>query len=178
MKMDLSGKKVLMLIAPEHFRDEEFKNPKQILESNGAEVTVASRGVEKAEGMLGAEATVDYDISEIKVDPYHAIIFVGGSGAEVYMDDEDVHELAKLSYEKGKLMGAICIAPSILANAGLLEGKKVTAWKSEIKDLKFKGADYTGNDVEVDGRIITGKGPEVADKFGEKVAEALSEGLN
>lgn len=68
---------------------------------------------------------------------------------------------------------AICIAPVTLANAGILEGKRTTAFPSVESDLKARGANYTGNPVERDGKIITGSGPEAATEFGKTIVAAL-----
>ena len=174
-KMDLRGKKVLMVIAPENFRDEEFMKPKEILEGSGAEITVASKGVKEATGMFGAKANVDLDISEVNVDDYDAVIFVGGTGSSIYFDDSVTISIAKNAYEKGKVVAAICIAPSILANAGVLEGKNATSWPSQKENIEAKGGKYTGELVTVDGKIVTGRGPDAAEEFGRRIAEILSQ---
>ncbi len=170
---DLKGKKILMVVAPENFRDEELKEPMGVFTRSGAEVTIASKGVTRATGMFGAEIKVDKNLEEVSAEEYDAVIFVGGPGAEVYFDDSRAHELAADALKGGKIVSAICIAPSTLANAGLLKGKKATSFSSEKKNLKRKGADYTGAAVERDGRIITGRGPEAAEEFGNVVASAL-----
>jgi len=170
---DLSGKKVLMVVAPENFRDEELKEPMGIFTRSGAEVTIASKGVTRAMGMFGAEVKVDKNLAEVSAEDYNAVIFVGGSGAGVYFDDLRAHALATNALKEGKIVAAICIAPSTLANAGLLKGKKATSFSSEKRNLKRKGADYTGAAVERDGQIITGRGPEAAEEFGNVVASAL-----
>lgn len=171
--VDLSGKKVLMVIAPENFRDEEYLTPKEVLEGYGAEITTASKGVETAKGMLGATAKVDMDIDDANAKSYDAVIFVGGTGASIYFDDSKAHSIAKEAHNSGKIVCAICIAPSTLANAGMLDGKKATAWSSEQSNLESKGATYTGESVTQDGNIITANGPTAAKAFGEKIAEAL-----
>lgn len=51
--------------------------------------------------------------------------------------------IAQDSVKLGKVLGAICIAPRILAEAGVLKGKKATVWHSEAEALKRKGAIYT-----------------------------------
>ncbi len=170
---EVEGKSVLMVIAPENFRDEEFLEPRGVFETLKMEVTVASKGVKTAKGAMGASVEIDKDISAVDVDEYDAIVFIGGPGASVYFDDSTVLAIAKDAYEKGKIIGAICIAPSILANAGVLEGKKATCFDSESSNLETQGAEYTGSDVEVDGKIITANGPASARKFGAAVAEAL-----
>lgn len=171
--VDLTGKSILMIIAPNNFRDEELLRPKEIFENSNAQVTIASKTVTTANGMLGATVDVDKDISEINVADYDAIIFVGGTGASQYFDDLTVQSIAKESYNQGKLVGAICIAPSILANAGILEGKRATAFSSEADNLRNNGAEYTGESVTQDGKIITGSGPEAAVEFGTTIVENL-----
>jgi protease I len=174
----MEEKKILMIVAPENFRDEEFLEPKKVFESNGAEIIVASKEVQEAKGMFGTTAKIDIDIEDVNVDEYDAVIFVGGSGSSVYYKDQTALNIAKKAYEKNKVVGAICIAPGILANAGILNGKKATIWDSGDgtykKILEDNGVQYTGNNVEQDGRIITANGPHAATQFGEKIIEILS----
>lgn len=167
------AKPVLMIVAPVNFRDEECLRPKAVLQGIGSRVTIASKGVRQARGMLGATLAVDKDIADVNVSDYAAVVFVGGSGASVYFNDPRVISIAKQASREGKIIGAICIAPSILANAGLLQGRKATAYPSEEQNLRAKGAIYTGEDVTVDGKIITAKGPHAAAAFGEALAKAL-----
>lgn len=176
---EMSGKKILMVVAPKDFRDEELLKPKEIFEKTGAQVTVASRGVSTARGIMGAEVPVDADISSVSAEDFHAVVFVGGGGAQVYFNDESALSLAREFYNKGKVTSAICIAPAILANAGVLKGKKATVWssmtsKQQVNQLKAGGAQYTGDKVTVDGKIVTGNGPEAAEEFANKILDALS----
>ncbi len=167
--------KILFIIAPENFRDEELLKPKKVLENAGYEVEIASTKTGKAVGMLGTEIEVSKNAYEVSPSEYKAIVLVGGIGANVFFDDEKIHKLLKEAYEEGKIVAAICISPVTLAKAGLLKGKKATVWQSEAKVIESYGAKYTGSDVERDGRIITASGPEAAEKFGETIAKALEE---
>lgn len=171
----LVRKKVVMIIAPENFRDEELLEPKAILTEKGAEVKVACASLEIAGGMLGAEVKPDMLISDIKPDQWDAIILIGGTGAKVYWDDSTVHSLLNEAVKRNKIVGAICIAPVTLANAGILSGKKATVFGSEEGKLKDKGAECTGKDVQRDGNIITASGPPAAKEFGNAIAQALVE---
>jgi len=170
----LKGKKAVMIIAEKNFRDEELFEPKKILEAEGVKVIVASTSFNTARGMLGGKVKPDMLLSEIKVDDYDAIIFVGGSGASQYWNDSLAHNIAKEAVEKNKVLGAICIAPVTLANAGVLRGKKATVWPSERGKIEVRGAIYTGESVQIEGKIITAEGPQAARKFGEAIAKALS----
>lgn len=171
----LAGKRVVMIIAPQNFRDEELFEPKQLLAEKGAEVKIASASLEIAGGMLGAEIQPDVLISDIDPDQWDAIILIGGTGASRYWEDTSVHSLLNEAVKQNKIVGAICIAPVTLANAGILSGKRATVHVSERQKLTDKGADCTLKDVQRDGNIITASGPPAAKGFGEAIAEALAE---
>jgi protease I len=171
----LDGMKILMIIAAGNFRDEEFLEPKGIFEKQGAKVVIASTTLKKVKGMLGATVMPDILIEKAKVEDYQAIIFVGGTGASQYWNDPLAHKIVKEAIKQGKILGAICIAPVTLANAGVLEGKKATVFESDKAELKAKGALYTGLDVQIDGNIITADGPTSATKFGETIVRALAD---
>ena len=125
--------------------------------------------------MLGGTAVADIVLSQANPSEYDAVVFVGGSGASAYFNDETALGLAQRAYEDGKVVAAICIAPNILAQAGLLEGKKATAYERVKSDLTEKGAVWSNESVVRDGRIITANGPAAARRFGEEIAKLLSE---
>ena len=162
-----------MIIAPENFQDKEFFEPKEIFEEEDFEVIVASKFVKVAKGMGGRETEVDLSLEQVKTDEYDAVVFVGGSGAVRYQEDNEALRIAK---ESKKVLAAICIAPTILAYAGVLEGKKATVWNEDGKQgnlLESKGAEFVDESVVVDGKLITGNGPEAAREFGEKIVKVL-----
>lgn len=170
----MTQKRVLMIIAPKNFRDEELEEPRRELEGAGASVTIASKKVGSIRGMLGARVESEIALEEIKVEDYDAIIFVGGIGASTYFNDKRALSIAKEAFEKGKKICAICIAPVTLANAGVLKGKRATSFEGEYKRiLEREGAIYTGNAVEVDGNVITAFGPAAAREFGQTIAKEL-----
>lgn len=164
---------VLMVIAPEMFRDEEYEHPREVLERRGASITTASVEAGPSLGRFGLKATADIALRDASAEDYDAVVFVGGPGASVYFDDPAALELAKAMASAGKLVTAICIAPTILAHAGLLQGKRVTAFPSQEDEIRAHGALFTGNPVQSDGRIITANGPEAAYSFGETIGNAL-----
>jgi len=171
------GKKVLMVIAPDKFRDEELFNTREELEKEGAVITVASRSTGVISGMLGGSAVADKALKDINVSEYDAVVFIGGVGAQEYYQDTTALGLAKEAYQEGKIVGAICIAPGILAKAGILAGKRATIWDDPARSystiLEEGGATYTGEDLTVDGKIVTANGPAAARAFGRKLAELL-----
>ncbi|MCD6097411.1 DJ-1/PfpI family protein [bacterium] len=172
--MEKKGK-IAMIIAPNDFRDEEYLVPKRIFEEAGYEVVTFSETTAVSIGMLGAKVTPDKKLADLRPEEFDAVDFVGGVGSTFYWDDTVALKVASSAYERGKVVAAICLAPVILANAGLLSGKNATVFKSAKGKLIEKGAKYTAADVEVAGRIITGNGPSAAKKFAEAIIKALEE---
>lgn len=166
-------KTVLMVIAPETFRDEEYAHPKEVLESRGATIVTASTQASTCTGKLGMTVEATLAVSEADALDYDAVVFVGGAGAKVFFDDPFAHALARAARRSKRVLGAICIAPSILARAGLLHGWPVSAFESQKEDLVEHGALWTGEPVTVVGHVITANGPEAAYDFGLALADAL-----
>ena len=173
-KKPLDGKKAVFIIAPKDFRDEELAAPSAVLKGKGCEVAVACSSVGPATGMRGAKVTPDMALKDVKVADYHAVVFVGGMGARVYFDDPTAHALTKAAVAQGKVLGAISMAPSILARAGLLRGKRATALRSQRVELRRRGARWSHRAVERHGLIVTANGPGAARRFGEALAVALA----
>lgn len=166
-------KRAVLVIAEKVFRDEEYQKPKDILETAGIEVTTASTTTDKAVGKLGLEVEPDILVGSIHVDDYDALVFVGGGGAEQYFDDPVAHSLAHQFHAAHKLVAAICIAPVILANAGLLRDRLATVYPDGEAALTAGGAQYTARAVEAVGNIVTANGPEAAEAFGRQLVEML-----
>ncbi len=173
MPTTLNGKKVLMIIAANGFQDEEFGQPYNLLTRLGATVRIACSRKDKARGKFGREVTPDFALPECKADDYDAVIFIGGPGASEYFNSVAAHTLAREAVAKGKVLGAICIAPAILANAGVLKGKNATVFPSEEDRLVNQGAKLTKQNVVVDGKIVTAPGPQAAREFAETLAKLM-----
>jgi len=167
---------VLMVIAPDQFRDEEYEHPREVLLSRGVSVTTASVSSGACYGRFGAQAEADVSLADARADDYDAVVFVGGGGSRVFFEDPKALELAKKTAAEGKLVAAICIAPTILANAGLLVGRRATAFPDSQEAVERGGGTYTGRLVEVDGLVVTANGPEAARDFGETIADMLQAG--
>ncbi len=166
-------KKAVMIIAENDFRDEELFQPKEALENAGIEVKVASTTLNLARGMLGQAFKPQLLVKDINVRDFDAVIFVGGGGAVQYWDDPVAQQIAREAYNNGRIVGAICVAPVILARAGLLKGKRATVWEPDSGELISVGAKYSKSNVEKDGKIITASGPFAAREFGEELVRAI-----
>jgi protease I len=168
------AKKAVLIVASKDFRDEELFETRDALKNAQVQTVIASTKTGTVTGMLGGQAQAEIFVSSIVVDDYDAIIFVGGTGASQYFDDAAALDIARKAASKSKVLAAICIAPTTLANAGVLKGVKATCFSSERNKLEKAGAIYTGAAVEKDGLIITADGPRSAAKFGKTIANALA----
>ncbi len=166
-------KKIVMIIPHEGFRDEELLQTKEVLEKNGIEVKVASTKLGVALGKLGAKIIPDMLFSDISVNDFDAIVFVGGPGSVQYWDDQKAHKLLKKADSSGKVVAGICSAAVTLAKAGILKGKRATVFAGDSQELINEGVNYTAKAVERDGNIITANGPQAARSFGEEIVKAL-----
>ncbi len=93
-------------------------------------MTTASTRPGTCVGKLGMRAVADIAVAEARKSDWDAVVFVGGGGSQVFFDDPDAHALAKTAERGRRVLAAICIAPSTLARAGLLEGRRATAFPS------------------------------------------------
>ena len=179
--MSLENKKILMIIAPENYRDEEFEVPYKKFVDEGALVTVASLKKGKATGMFGSEFYVDTDLCEVKESDYDAIVFVGGAGVPSVRADKRAVEIAEKGIDR-KVLAAICWAPTILAKAGSVKGKKTTVWLGDDPEYNMKtseimthyGAEFAGGSVVEDGNIITVNRQDAEEEFADTIIKKLS----
>ncbi|MDR1434065.1 DJ-1/PfpI family protein [Candidatus Endomicrobiellum devescovinae] len=166
-------KRVVFITAPEVFRDEEYFKPKEILEKAGVEVITASVKIGELMGRFGYKTVSTVLISDIKSSDFDAIVYVGGGGSSVFFENKSALQLANEFFNQNKPLAAICIAGVILANSGVLRGRKATVYIDGKEALLRGGADYTGNSLEVDGNIITANGPDAAEEFGKAIVKVL-----
>ena len=171
---------VLMVVAFKGFRDEEYLQPKKVLEQAGYSINTTSNKTGIAEGTYGTTVVVNTDIHKINPDDYKIVVFVGGEGMGKELDNPSFHNLAKEFVSANKPIAAICLAPAMLAKAGILRGKKATVWSSSLNQepvriLKANGAIYEKGPIVKDGDIITANGPTVATQFGEELVKFLNE---
>ncbi|MEO0084418.1 MAG: DJ-1/PfpI family protein [candidate division WOR-3 bacterium] len=167
-----------MIVAPRAFRDEEFRVPYELLNKIGYKIYVASRDTIIAVGIKGLALKPHLAIRDIDTTKYDGIIFVGGTGAAIYWDDKNVHQLVQyFAQANNKIVAAICIAPVILARAGVLKDIKATVFEDRkmINELKQNGALYQKSDVVVCKNIITASGPTAATAFTKAIVSKLTE---
>lgn len=167
---------ILMIIAQNGFQDIEYQDSRKALEKAGHKITVAAPALKKAIGKYDAIVHPDIALSDVSIDSYDAVVVIGGPGALSLGDSMEFFKVLKLASDAHKVIGAICIAPRLLAQAGLLTGKHATVWNGDgIQSvfLEQQGAQYSDLPTVVDGNIVTGNGPDAATAFGEHVAHVL-----
>ena len=169
-------KKVLLIIAHTGFQPVEYGETKKVLEEGGVEVVTGSNVPGPAISKTGEEQMIEVTLNEVKTQNYDSIFFIGGPGALDNLNNDESYRIIHEIVEMEKSWGAICIAPRILAEAGVLEGKKVAGWNEDgelPKILEEAGATYVPEHVVVDGNLITADGPEAAEGFGKAIVEKL-----
>ena len=176
MGKELEGKRVLMVVAPEGYREDELSVPSGIFKELGAEVVVASTractGI--AHGMSGGEVAVNLSIGNVNLSEYDSIVIVGGVGSMKYLwDDSDLRDMVRVAYDSHMTVAAICLSPVVLARAGILRDKECTAFITAKEELIKNGGKYQDKGVVVSGNIVTAKGPEYATEFAIAVADVM-----
>lgn len=171
-----AGKKVLMVIPHTQFRDEEFYEPKKILEDLGAKVVVASSSIRTCYGVKGGVMEAQISIADAKAEEFDALVICGGlSVPEFFWNDKKLAELAGAMSAAGKVIAAICLSTVVLAKAKLLAGKRATVYflPQAIQELKTAGAVYVSDPLIVQDKLILAEGPEESIRFGQAIAKAL-----
>lgn len=179
-------KKVLIPIA-QGFEDLEAVTVIDLLRRANIDVTVAGLDDGFVTGSRGTRILPDDNLTNVVDDDYDMVVLPGGQpGADNLNKDGRIIQLLTTMNSKGEYVAAICAAPKVLATAGLLENREMTAYPGVLSDATVSGMINTGDAVVVDGRIITSRGPGTALEFslqliqllvGEGVRNQIEEGL-
>ncbi len=171
--------KALLIIAKNGFQDKEFAAVRAALLAVNFVVELASNTKGLCTGKFGSTEEAQYGFEEIDLGNFDRIAFIGGPGAAELAEDAIAQHLTRAVMHAGKPLGAICIAPTILAKGGVLRGRKATVWDdgngTQIDLLERCGAEFVDQSVVVDGLIVTANGPEAAEEFGRVFAAVKSE---
>ncbi len=166
-------KKVLIHFA-DGFEEIEAITPIDVLRRAGCEVvTVSVTGNSEVTSTRGVTLVADTHFVEADYDHADMIVLPGGQpGANNLNKHEGLKKEIQEFFRQGKFVAAICAAPLVLGSTGILKGKRATCYPGTEPQLT--GATCTGNGVERDGHIITGKGPAFALDFALLLAEVLT----
>jgi len=155
------------------FEDIEVASIIDTLSRGGVEVVIAGLQAGAIEGKYGIKVAPDITIDEIEVEKCDAVILPGGYPGYANLGrDRRVLDSVKKAFEIGIFVAAICGAPSVLAKAGVLKGKKATIYPG--MEAELTGAKPSNERVVDDGTVVTSQGPGTAIEFGVKLVEILA----
>ncbi|TDU66479.1 4-methyl-5(b-hydroxyethyl)-thiazole monophosphate biosynthesis [Prosthecobacter fusiformis] len=164
-------KRVLCLLT-DHFEEIEAITPVDLLRRAGVEVVMASmRESIQVVGRSGILIKADSHFASVDPTTFDLLFIPGGPAVKALREDGRAAALAQSFISAGKTVAAICAAPLVLHDAGLLTGKKYTAHDSTYEELTEADP---AQEVVTDGLIITSRGAGTALAFGLALVAQLT----
>lgn len=178
MKKMLEGKKIAILVA-DGFEQEELTAPREALEAAGATTEIVSPAEGEVQGFNHDEKAdsfhVDMPLALARSDDYDALLLPGGvRNPDQLRGLTRAVEFVDGFFVTGKPVAAICHAPWMLIETGIIRGKTLTSWPSLRTDLKNAGARWVDRDVVVDDGLITSRKPADIPAFNKKMIEEFA----
>lgn len=173
--------KHVMILATDGFEQSELLVPKANLEKAGIKTTVVSLESGSIKGWdqndWGKSVTVDKTVDSVTgIDEFDALLLPGGQiNPDLLRTNKAAVSLVRDFNTAGKPIAAICHAPWLLIEAGVIEGKTATSYNSIRTDLKNAGANVVDKEVAIDGNIITSRNPDDIPAFSKALIEAVGE---
>ena len=176
----LKGKRVAILAA-DMFERVELEEPRKALEDAGATTEVISIHDGEIQGFdhfdPAKKVKVDRTVEEVSVEDYDALLIPGGVGnPDQLRGDENAVQLVHDFFEQGKPVAAICHAPWILVEAGVVRDRTLTSWPTLQTDIRNAGGNWVDQEVVVDEGLVTSRKPDDIPAFNEKMIEEFCEG--
>jgi protease I len=167
------------VLATDGVEQVELDRPWQALEEAGAEPDLVSLdgGTITAYNHIdkGETKKVDAVVSSADPDAYAALVLPGGViNGDFVRADADAAAFVKAFFEAGKPVAAICHAPWVLIEAGVVKGRRMTSWPSLQTDLRNAGAEWVDEEVVIDGNLITSRSPDDLDAFSAAIIEEFA----
>jgi 4-methyl-5(b-hydroxyethyl)-thiazole monophosphate biosynthesis len=140
----------------------------------GISVTTCGLDEHPVKASRGTTIIPDTSINDVMAETFDLIVLPGGlPGADHLRDNAQLQTLMKKQAEENKYLAAICAAPKALAQAGLLDGKTATSYPGVLEALDNKNISISTRAVEIDGNIVTSRGPGTAMEFALTLIELL-----
>ena len=176
----LSGKRVAFL-ATDMVEQVELTGPWEALQNAGATLELISNKDGQIQGFNHYDKAdkfkVDKTVEEVGASDYDALVLPGGVGnPDTLRLDENAVQFVHDFFEQGKPVGAICHAPWMLIEAGVVRDRTVTSWPSLRADLRNAGAHRVDEEVVVDDGLVTSRWPDDIPAFNKKLIEEFAEG--
>ncbi len=150
----------ILLILDDKTEDSEALYPYYRMQEEGWEVELAAMTKKTVHMKFHSVIDVEKAVADLCAADYDGLILPGGSAPEKLRQNPDVIRLTKEIFRAGKPVCAICHGPQILISAGVLAGKRMTAYPGVADDVKNVGALYEDAPVVVDGNLVTSRRPE------------------
>ncbi len=170
---NLLGTKVLMVIPPMDFRDEEFQEIGEVFKKVQLKTVIASTTTKECIGVLKKEKCFpELLITEVKIEDYDALIIIGGIGTKNYLwGNKDLNKLVFNFGRTSKPLGGLQLAPAIIADSNIAHGKNLTVYKAfdSLQHLKDGGANFVDKSLVIDGNIITANSPKMSELFAKNL---------
>lgn len=163
-------KRVLLFLA-ENFEEIEALTVVDVLRRAGVQCDMCSLKDEYVKGSHGIEVKSDITLDDIDARAYEAVVLPGGPGTDNLKNNVRVLQLVKDFYMSGRLTAAICAAPVVLAEAGIVNGLNLTSYPSVKNSLN--NCIYKEDVVVSDHNLLTSRGPATALPFSYALLEAL-----
>ena len=157
---EMPSRKKIAILIDEMFEDSEFIYPYFRLLEAGIDVDVIGQKKGAYRGKHGTTAKATHSVRALESDEYDGVYVPGGYAPDRLRRDPEMVAFVRSIYEADKVVCAVCHGPSLLISAGILRGKKVTAYASIKDDIENAGAEYTGRSVERGGTLITARDPQ------------------
>lgn len=140
----------------------------------GIDVTTCGLDEHQVTAARGTKLIPDTDINSIKDRSFDLIVLPGGlPGADHLRDNETLQTMIKNQAASNKFVAAICAAPKALARAGILDGKTATGFPGVLDALKNDAIEVSDQAIEIDGNVVTSRGPGTAMDFALTLIELL-----
>ncbi len=180
--MENLKRKTVAILATNGFEESELKSPKNALEAAGADVHIVSLESGEIKGWADGNWSsntykVDKTLDEVSQSDYNALVLPGGViNPDTLRKNDKAVSFVKSFFEHHKPVGAICHAPWLLAEADVLQGRKVTSYNSIKTDIVNAGANWVDQEVVVDEGLVTSRNPKDLPAFNAKMVEEVYEG--
>lgn len=176
----LDGKKVAILVT-DGFEQVEMTGPREALEDAGAETKIVSPAEKQVQGMnhadKGDKFDVDVPLDEARPEDFDALVLPGGlMNPDELRSTPEALEFTRHFFREGKPVAAICHAPWVLIDAGVVRGRKLTSWEHIQTDVKNAGGNWVNQEVVVDNGLVTSRKPDDIPAFNKKMIEEFAEG--